>query len=68
MSVRVSVLKIYIKNIEPINFIFGGGFPCGPGRKQFDFEKITLGVRVGVGLWGCRNLALVITGEKFLGG
>ena len=27
------------KNIESINFIFGGGFLFDPGRKPFDFEK-----------------------------
>ncbi len=35
VSVCVSVLKISKKNIEPINFIFGGGLTSDP----FDFEK-----------------------------
>ena len=44
------------KNIEPINFIFGGSLPCDPGRKPFDFEKNPPGVRVcggvgGGGIW-----------------
>ncbi len=33
----------YLKNIELINFIFGGGLPSDPWRKPFDFEKIALG-------------------------
>ncbi len=28
------------KNIEPINFVFGGSLPSDPGRKPFYFEKI----------------------------
>ncbi len=29
----------YLKNIEPINFIFGGKRSPDPGRKPFDFES-----------------------------
>ncbi len=37
--VYVSVCKIS-NNTEPINLIFGGGLPSGPGRKPFDFDLI----------------------------
>ena len=49
LSVRVCVRFQNIqKNVEPINFIFGGSLPSNPWRKPFDFEKNHRGVRVGV--------------------
>ncbi len=49
-SVGVSVCVQNIsKNIESINFIFGGGLPSDTRRKPFDFEKNRPGVRVGLG-------------------
>ena len=47
--VRLSVSKYISKNIEPIDFIFGGGLPSDTRRKPFDFEKNRPGVRVGLG-------------------
>ncbi len=38
------------KNIEPINFIFGGGLPSDPKRKPFYLGKNRAGVRV-IGWW-----------------
>ncbi len=37
------------KNIEPINFIYGGGLPSDPGRNQSILKKNCPGVRMGVG-------------------
>ncbi len=49
VCVSIYLLAKYLKNIQPINFIFGEGLPSDPGRKPFDFEKNCQGVRVGVG-------------------
>ncbi len=39
-SIHMCVCFQYVsKNIEPINFIFGGSLPSDPGRRPFDFEK-----------------------------
>ena len=41
------------KNIDSINFIFGGGLPSDPRRKPFDFDKNRPGVRVRVCVCVC---------------
>ncbi len=62
MSVRVQDNS---KNIEPINFIFGGGLPSDTGRKLFDLKKNRPAVRVGMG--GAKFGPNVI-GKMFLSG
>ncbi len=48
MCLSVSVrVQDNSKNIEPINFIFGGGLLSDAGRTPFDFEKSVRDPNVG---------------------
>ncbi len=49
LCLSVCLLAKYVKNIEPINFVFGGSLPSNSRKKPFDFEQNCPGVMGGRG-------------------